>query len=77
VAEPTFKPGDVVRIRSGGPPMTVASVTADAFCSWYCGGYRHAAFPFVVPVPDDRGGPPTADGAAVREAAIRSIERHR
>lgn len=34
-----FKPGDVVRLKSHGPTMTVASVTGPAVrCDWFWGG---------------------------------------
>ena len=38
----SFKPGDVVRLKSGGPMMTVASVgdhlgTLSVFCGWFVG----------------------------------------
>lgn len=31
----SFKPGDVVQVRSGGPPMTVEKIDGDQVtCSW-------------------------------------------
>jgi len=39
--EITFEPGDVVKLKSGGPKMTVAQVAeqpVDVFCYWFDGG---------------------------------------
>lgn len=31
-----FKPGDVVTLKSGGPPMTITHVERnDAWCEWF------------------------------------------
>jgi uncharacterized protein YodC (DUF2158 family) len=42
MAEKPFKPGDVVVLKSGGPPMTVSQCDQDSFggemtvwCSWF------------------------------------------
>ncbi len=42
-----FKPGDIVRLKSGGPAMTVESVGQDGInCVWF-DGKRRLAKPFV------------------------------
>jgi uncharacterized protein YodC (DUF2158 family) len=48
----TFNVGDVVKLRSGGPDMTVENAGADemnrptVWCAWFdnTGNYRHEAF---------------------------------
>ena len=33
-----WKPGDIVGVKSGGPPMTVARVVSEkVFCEWFDG----------------------------------------
>lgn len=44
----SFKPGDIVRVKSGGPEMTVKSVTGkDISCTWFNNGTLKRAL-FVV-----------------------------
>jgi uncharacterized protein YodC (DUF2158 family) len=51
MADPEIKPGDVVQLKSGGPPMTVTSITSDeygtsAWCMWFDGKKQDgASFP--------------------------------
>ena len=49
-AAETFKPGDVVKLKSGGPKMTVtATDLLYAYCAWFHDGEaRSSAFPFVA-----------------------------
>lgn len=45
----TFKPGDIVTLKSGGPAMTVAWVDArEAYCEWFDDNkVTGAKFPFT------------------------------
>jgi len=37
-----FEAGDIVRLKSGGPPMVVRSIGGDtAYCQWYAGVDLH------------------------------------
>lgn len=45
-AQPTvFSPGDVVRLKSGGPLMNVAVVAGNVLCVWIDGEKRQGVFP--------------------------------
>ena len=47
-----YKPGDLVRLRSGGPDMTVVSVTTEPSeeykCSWFDGDGKYGWSEFSV-----------------------------
>jgi uncharacterized protein YodC (DUF2158 family) len=61
----SFKEGDVVKLKSGGPKMTVTSVgdqlgTPSVWCSWFTAGKNNAGvFPLgaVEIVSDNNDGP--------------------
>jgi uncharacterized protein YodC (DUF2158 family) len=40
----TFKVGDLVRLKSGGPVMTVASVGQSVHCQWFAGAKLEKGF---------------------------------
>ena len=54
-----FKPGDIVRLKSGGPDMTVERVHdtregASYFCSWFAGAKdNHKGFQEAALTPSD------------------------
>lgn len=53
MAQPELKPGDLVKLKSGGPVMTYAG---DGLCLWFAGGEsRSATFPLEVLEPAQRG----------------------
>src|ERR1700679_3703001 len=50
-----MEPGDIVRLKSGGPPMTVASIeNENVCCFWFAGNerFRQRMFPQVTLVSD-------------------------
>lgn len=55
-----FKPGDQVRLKTGGPLMTVVRGTSGGLqCSWFDGGDLHRdVFQLEELVRDHRGRPP-------------------
>jgi uncharacterized protein YodC (DUF2158 family) len=88
---PTFKPGDLVKLRSGGPPMTVVAIqgkgssAAQARCCWFeCsdGGnqaMREASFPCKALTLEDAAKgtqlAPPEDDGAMGDILARSMER--
>lgn len=41
-----YKPGDIVQLKSGGPSMTVSTVTKDGeayWCEWFKGASKERA----------------------------------
>lgn len=58
----SFSPGDLVQLKSGGPPMTVSKITGDDYvetgyrCEWFRGAakenshfYEHTLQAYVAP----------------------------
>lgn len=67
-----FKPGDTVRVKSGGPIMTISQVAEDslgemtAWCSWFDGQRaERGTFPVTVLVHAE---PPTGGYKSVKVA---------
>jgi uncharacterized protein YodC (DUF2158 family) len=52
-----FKPGDVVQLKSGGPPMTIQAINGDsATCVWFEKTKEHrSVFATVLLLPFRRG----------------------
>ena len=56
-----YKAGDTIRLKSGGPPMTVEKIESDAtgkpraYCTWFDdnGALKHASFEPGMLKPDD------------------------
>ena len=75
---PLFHEGDVVRLRSGGPPLTVRNVAGNwVICTWWDedGGFQTAGFPIAMisgPVtpPTNDGNPPTTEQKSPTEPNI-------
>lgn len=58
---PTFRVGDLVRLKSGGPPLTVALITDAGLpvVAWFAGDELRVqtAMPqTLVPIPEEGGG---------------------
>ncbi len=53
----TFKAGDIVELKSGGPPMTIVEVNTnmvghvEIVCTWFFGKIENATFPPGVLTP--------------------------
>ena len=67
-----FRPGDQVRLKSGGPPMTVVGVAAkggDVKCGWFDASqaFHHESFPpgalMLLESATKAAEPPQADGS--------------
>ena len=46
-----FKIGDVVKLKSGGPTMTVNNIeeNGEIYCQWFAGGYDKAREGYFPP----------------------------
>jgi uncharacterized protein YodC (DUF2158 family) len=72
-----FETGDIVRLKAGGPPMVVRSVSGDtAYCQWYAGVDLHQGtflFSSLCDVNQERHTPPapmsTASVTPLRSSA--------
>jgi len=78
-ATPLLHEGDVVRLRSGGPPLTVKSVEGNwVICTWWDdggGGFQTAGFPIAMidgPVepPSDDANPQAAEQKSPTEPSV-------
>jgi uncharacterized protein YodC (DUF2158 family) len=58
MATETFKPGDAVRLKSGGPLMTVKSLQGnDVICVWFEGEMKKESEFLAATLERDDGGP--------------------
>ena len=73
---PHFEAGDVVRLKSGGPPMVVRAASGDtAYCQWYSGVDLHQGtflFTSLHDISHERRAIATGHPVAAQEASLPS-----